>query len=311
MAEGVPQDQNSQQNLELLAAQKVMYSKAKRLVIWQWVLTVPVMVILSLTTLYLNSDASFYEVDASWLLGIVGALVTVFEVFVLGRWTSGLQEEAAKTQEMFDTSVLKLPWNDIVVGTRVEQEVINQHAREYKRQNPSSELIQNWYPEVFRELPEEGARLLCQRINSRWDSELRTRFSRYLLFAAIILFAVLFVTGLSFGFTLRTFATNVVLPFFPFLMFALKQHQGNSDSVKNLKGLKERLEDLWRQVLESRDAGSDLYAISRDVQNCIFSSRKTSPLILDRIYFKNRTQQEQDMNDTALHFVGEYKSRLG
>lgn len=137
MAEGVPQDQNSQQNLELLAAQKVMYSKAKRLVTWQWVLTVPVMVILSLTTLYLNSDASFYEVDASWLLGIVGALVTVFEVFVLGRWTSGLQEEAAKTQEMFDTSVLKLPWNDIVVGTRVEQEVVNQHAREYKRQNPS------------------------------------------------------------------------------------------------------------------------------------------------------------------------------
>lgn len=309
MASGVPYQQNSHEDLRLLAAQKAMYSHAKRLFVWRSMLTVPLIVLLSLAVQFLNSQSSFYKVDLSWLLAFLSVVISLTEVFWLSRRESNLQLRAAKIQEMFDTEVLQLPWNSVCVGTPVAPELISKYATTHKAKKENPALLHDWYPVTLQALPDEVARLLCQRFNLWWDSDLRSRFSYFLLAVGVVLFAVLLIIGLASDLTVRTFVTNVLLPFVPFLYFALGQHHSNQDAVQNLDGLREHIETLWQQVVTSKTLPEGLDGESRRIQDRIFTNRKTSPLILDQLYYQSRGKQEKSMQDIAEGYVQEYRRR--
>lgn len=309
MAKGVPYQQNRRENLHFLAAQKAMYSHAKRIFVWRSVLTVPLIVLLSLVVQFLNSQSSFYKVDLSWLLAFLSIVISLTEFFWLSRCESNLQLRAAKTQEMFDTEVLQLPWNSVCVGTTVAPELIGTYTAPEKAQEENPALLRNWYPVTLQALPNEAARLLCQRFNLWWDSDLRSRFSYLLLAVGVVLFAVLFIIGLASDLTVKTFVTNVLLPFSPFLLFALGQHRRNQDAIQNLDGLREHIETLWHQVVTSETPPEGLDGESRRIQDRIFTNRKTSPLILDQLYYQSRDKQEKSMQDVAESYVQEYRRR--
>ncbi len=87
------------------------------------VLSGPVAICAAITTI-VRPDLKGYV--ALW-----GILAVVFDLFVFTPWVKKLRDSAARVQELFDTRVLGLDWNEISVGKKPEPELIHEEAKKY------------------------------------------------------------------------------------------------------------------------------------------------------------------------------------
>jgi len=119
----IPSIQKSNRQLDRLAAQGSLYSAANRIQAVQIFLTVPVVIVFSLISLFIPG-AKVYS--ACW------ALILLFlDVFLFEARQKALKNEAAKIQEQFDCEVLQLPWRDLRVGSRPDASVVSEFAAKY------------------------------------------------------------------------------------------------------------------------------------------------------------------------------------
>src|ERR1035441_3331045 len=93
--------QNEPRQLQRLAAQRQLYSTAKRIFGIQLVLGGPVAIGWSLLVVVLP--------ELTGLAAVWGALVSFSDVLWLTPWQKRLRERAARIQEAFDCDVLQLP----------------------------------------------------------------------------------------------------------------------------------------------------------------------------------------------------------
>ena len=115
----IVQKQNMDDMLRCLAAQRYLYSSAKILFFWQLIFSTIVVVILSLLNLYKN---------ISWMMAAYGSLIAIIDVTFWSSLIKRKKEKAAKIQELFDTSVLNIKWNNILVGERPTDEEIFRYS---------------------------------------------------------------------------------------------------------------------------------------------------------------------------------------
>src|SRR5690606_16492815 len=93
--------QNDQKQLERLAAQRELYSAAKKWHGWQIILTVLLPVALAIYSL-INSDFSVFA-------AIYGVTIFVIDIWIFDPNIKSKRTKAAKIQELFDCDVLELP----------------------------------------------------------------------------------------------------------------------------------------------------------------------------------------------------------
>jgi len=186
--------QNSEKQLRRLAAQRQLYSTAKRIFGAQLVLGGPIAVICAITALAIQSVEGYV---AAW-----GVLITLLDLLWLEPWQKRLRERAARIQEIFDCDVLQLSWNDIKVGSKPDTELVKEQADKYFQyvQNPLP--LSNWYPTVVGSLPVDMARIVCQRSNCWWDSNQRKHYATLLVATLAVICLSILVVGLIGGLTL-------------------------------------------------------------------------------------------------------------
>jgi hypothetical protein len=126
----IAKSQNEPRQLQRLAAQRQLYSTAKRIFGIQLLLGGPIAIGWSLAVVASPELKGFAAV---W-----GALVSFSDVLWLTPWQKRLRERAARIQEAFDCDVLQLPWNDIKTGKPPDPELIKEQADKY--QNAESGL---------------------------------------------------------------------------------------------------------------------------------------------------------------------------
>src|SRR6266567_2811856 len=165
--------QNEPRQLQRLAAQRHLYSTAKRIFGVQLMLGVPVAIAWALTVVALPELRGFAAV---W-----GAFVSFSDVLWLTPWQKRLRERAARIQESFDCDVLQLPWNDIKTGKPPEPELVKEQADKYAKIQPGLPPLTNWYAPVVSDLPLEVGRVICQRTNCWWDSKQRRRYATWVI----------------------------------------------------------------------------------------------------------------------------------
>lgn len=291
----IPEEQNSERQLERLAAQRQLYSTAKRIQFWQLILSVPCVVILSfLVALF----PDFKTVSAAW-----GAVLTILDVSYLSNQVSALRERAAKIQELFDCDVLQLEWRDLKAGHPPDPETIDEAAAKYKRKDPDYAELRDWYSVEAGQLPIHLARIICQRANCRWDSDLRLRYANYVLASVSALGAAVLGIGLIGGMTLDEFFLAVVLPLMPAWTLAARQRKENKESAVALNRFKEHTEKLWKRAVYGMITPSELAAESRALQDEIFDRRRRSPLIFDKIYNRLHRSHEHQMNKSTTQMI--------
>src|SRR4051794_23247686 len=119
----IPTKQNEPKQIQRLAAQRQLYSRAKSIFAVQMVVSAPVAIAWSLLVL---RNPSLKAAAAFW-----GVAATGLDLFWLNPWHKRLREQAAKVQEEFDCYVLELPWNDIKVGKRPDAEAVKEFFDAY------------------------------------------------------------------------------------------------------------------------------------------------------------------------------------
>lgn len=295
MTNQIPQKQNEPRHLTQLAAQRQLYSDAKRMQIASVVVSIPVVILGSILVAILP-PLSVYT--ALW-----GVIATFLELLVFSQLQKKIQEKAAKIQQMFDCEVLQFQWDSLNCGIHVEPEAIIDASDRYKRLNGSFSSLVDWYPTGIGGLPIEQARIVCQRSNVWWDSQLRRRYSKWIVIILAGLTTIVLLIGLIGGLTLEKFILAVVTPLIPAFVFGLRQYIEHNEAAVKLDRLRESAEMLVREVVSRRYNVQDLERESYSLQTEIFNHRCRSPLILDWLYARLKKQDEQQMNQGAESLV--------
>jgi len=274
--------QNAAWSIQLLAAQRQLYSEAKwwrRLRAW----SVTAMAVIGVA-------ATLLAPDLLKVLGPVGA------VFGVAQWFASIIEKqrtnmAANIQEQFDTSVYPLDWNP-VIGTKADAEEVIAAASRFKGDRAK---LTNWYI-IPNGVPRPLDVLLCQRSNLRWDAALRIAYANTILAGLVVLFLVIVAAAVAQGRSLGEFGLALLPSLGAFLLGleTVHSHLGHGSGQLDLK---RKLEAAWDKARANprNVRGQDLRAI----QDGIYHLRAVAPPVPDGFYWKRREQFEREMRLAA------------
>jgi len=313
MGNGIASRQNQISALNYLSAQRSLYRKAKATHALQLFLSVILICGLSIITLILKATSLLQQsdlpaVDISSFVAVVSVLVTIFEPLLLTRRANSLKQKAASVQELFDTTVLLLPWNPVAVANKPDKEDVLSWGRSLRGEKVELDRLRNWYSPRVDELPIAAARIVCQRSNLWWDAELRRLFVTLLASTTSLLFALILLSAVFEGVTLRNFFLSILFPSLPVISYTVRQWLDNQSTIKELARLKHSLNSLWDDLIHKRLDDEQLAVRSRAVQDQIFLLRKTSPLVFDWVYNLKKTKQEDGMHYAVDAMIEELQS---
>ncbi|MDJ0621293.1 MAG: S-4TM family putative pore-forming effector [Calothrix sp. MO_192.B10] len=293
----IPREQNSQHRLELLAAQRQLYSDVKNLQMISVVIGVPLVITWSILVAVIPKLAVY--------AGLWGIIATFLELLVFSRLQKSTQEKAAKIQQIFDCDVLQFSWASLNCGIRVAPELIVDASNRYKLKHQDYSALQNWYPISVGQLPIHLARIICQRSNIWWDAKLRRRYSKWIVFILIILTILVFLIGLVGGLTLEKFLLAVLAPLTPAFVLGLRQYTEHNEAANRLDRLRENAEIIVQKVISKKITQQEIEMESYSLQTQIYDNRRRSPLIFDWLYSQLRREDEEQMNKGAESLVQE------
>lgn len=277
--------QNSSESIDMLAAQRMMYSYAKRATGVGLSINLILMPTLTVLSIY-NQDFAAYIATFSLLVLIYNALSFIY---VKKRVKS-----AASVQELFDSSVLNIPLNPLIVDDADISEDIEIWSRKYFKHHTDTSL-KDWYAPKLKKYNQLKATLTGQRINSWWDGTLRGTYSFGLvLFLVIIPFFVV-ILGLMQKLTLEAFILSVFVPIVPVIQTFITEYYKNYQASTNVARNLSRAKELLRKANNGTVQDADIRAL----QDSIYNHRISAPLVFDWVYWISRKSNEITMNKTS------------
>lgn len=293
-------EQNKPERLELLRAQRLFYARAK---LYQTLFT---LLALLLPTIGLIFGASFPEIRPFLALGSI--VVLLIEVGIISRGQKEDCKRGARVQEQFDTEVLKLEWNQLVAGKRVDAEDVRSIATGPIPEGERRRLI-DWYEPVISRLSLELGRLICQRTNLAYDMRVRKKYAAILIWMVVFLFVGLALAGLWQGLTWRDLILTMGVPVLPFAAYVLREYRKQHDTIETLATLKSEQEKMWDKALAGASA-ADLTVMSRALQDAIYRHRASNPLVFDWLYNWLRAREEGLTRHAVEKLVAEAELKL-
>lgn len=293
----IVQRQESQENIELLAAQRTLYSRAKNIIGLQMILNFPIAICAAITAI---SNPGLKGYIALW-----GILVVVFDVFVFTPWSKKIRDNAAKIQELFDTKVLGLDWNEVSVGKKPEPELVHEEAKAHGMREEKISSLRKWYPTILDKVPEIFGIIISQRSNIWWDARMRRKYALFIRCTLVSIAVGLIGYGLYQKKDMFEFLAYIIAPLASTYIFGYRQMIEHSDAADRLDKLKEISEKIWSDAL----AGKDVVTIKlkcRALQDQIFDHRKRNPPTFDFLFRWFRDGNEELMNKGAEALVSEF-----
>lgn len=167
--------QNDKNNIKRLAAQRRIYSKAKKInyLIFGLVVLIPIVVSV-LTTI---PSLVFLQNPNVTLLFHAYTVFMVFLQYFLTTHIEKMKKHAAYIQLESDMKVFDLKWNDRLLGPKVDNtELVVKEFDKFPKKDLSD--LNNWYDlsGLEKKKREEVIRI-CQRQNLQWNSTLYKRIN--------------------------------------------------------------------------------------------------------------------------------------
>lgn len=167
--------QNDKNNIKRLAAQRRIYSKAKKInyLIFGLVVLIPIVVSV-LTTI---PSLVFLQNPNVTLLFHAYTVFMVFLQYFLTTHIEKMKKHAAYIQLESDMKVFDLKWNDCLLGPKVDNtELVVKEFDKFPKKDLSD--LNNWYDlsGLEKKKREEVIRI-CQRQNLQWNSTLYKRIN--------------------------------------------------------------------------------------------------------------------------------------
>jgi hypothetical protein len=302
MSNTISQDQNMPRQLERLAAQRYLYSVAKRILIGQFSLDLVSPIVLAVIVALFPGFGMY---------GASIALLIWISDFYLENLQSSKREQAAGIQELFDCELLKLPCPDLIARHIPDTVEIMESAERYERSDPTYKALKDWYSPEVDKLPLYLARLVCQRANCLWDVQLRRKYLQYVMTTFFIISTIVMTIALIKVLTVDDFLLFLVTPLLPAIGWVIREGRGQNETIRRKDELKRYAEELWTDAIQKRVPVAEIERKSRGLQDQIYNNRYNNPLILDAFYKYLRPKSETQMNRSAKEFTAEALRSLG
>lgn len=294
----IPETQLEATQLKRLAAQRQLASHAKRILCIQ-------VVISGVSPLILPPVVANFPGFAVWA-ACFGAIIMILDILWLTPWRNSLKEKSAKIQELFDCAVLKLEWREIAIGSRLETiETVEKYAPKDRSENSDNEEFGAWYRIEIGKVPIHFGRLICQRTNCRWSSELRHRYATGIIAILVTLAIFAVCLGIQQDLGVKECMLGVVIPLMPAFVLGMQQQRAHTNSVALLDNLVAHAEDLWKDALEGAKTVASITGASRELQDAIYNDRRTGPLIPTWLYKHKKKKMDEQMKAIANEMVEE------
>lgn len=290
------QRQELPENIELLAAQRNLYSRVKNIIGLQMILSGPVAVTAAIITIA--------RPDMKGYVALWGILTVVFDLFVFTPWVKKLRDSAARVQELFDTKVLGIEWNDIAVGRKPELELVHEEAQKHGLDEGSKSGLKKWYPVVIDTVPEIFGIIISQRSNAWWDCKMRRKYAYFIRVVLVFIALGLIGFGLYEKKDMFEFLAYIVAPLASTYVFGYRQMMEHTDTADRLDKLKDLAEKIWADAIAGKDVAT-LKIKCRTLQDQIFDHRKRNPPVFDFLFRWFRDDNERLMNKGAETLISE------
>lgn len=278
--------QNEDENLERLAAQRALYSRAKSVRLF--------VVVSALSIAVASALAALFYPKASPGLGLLGLLLALLDSLFLDGLEEDFRQRAAAVQEDFDTRLFGLPWNESL-GQRVEHERVVEEGRDGK----SDPKLRDWHPDVSA-LPVGFAALLCQRSCIAWDGRTRSVYSVAVGVATGVFALLMIGIAVATDMKLAEFLVSLAFPAFPAVQHGVKVVRAQRKAGKVEDAL---LEDVGALVGQGpRDVAP---AALRRIQDRLWLLRREQPPVPDALYRLTRNRREVIMREATARIVAE------
>ena len=298
----ITSEQNTDKQLQRLAAQRQLYATAKNVLAFHVLLSGPLAVASAFLVLLFPVAKGYI---ALWAVAVV-----LCDIFWLTPWQKRLRGSAAGIQELFDCDVMSLPWNDLKAGKRPDPELVKEQAEKYATWAHKMPPLNNWYPAEVGELPLHIGRIVCQRSNCWWDSKQRKRYATSVIAIVSAVFVIVLVLAMSNKLTIEDFIVKVLAPLTPALLLGIRQHSDHIEAAARLDKLKDHAEKLWSEAFSGKRSPTYLTTAARGLQDEIIEGRRRSPLVFDAIFKWLRRDYDAQMNHGAAELVAEAKLKL-
>lgn len=292
--------QNDEQQLRLMRARQWTYKVATRFLTAQIVLTIIIPILGSIFTIFFPGLRPH--------VAALSLAILVLDTVYLDRHYKNLVKRSAKISEQFDCAVLDLPWNNFVVGEKVEPEDVGAAERAWAEKEGDDELL-NWYPPAAGAMPIRLGRILCQRTNLRYDSSLRQTFGCVILALVATVLGGLIVAGLIEDLSLTSWVLTLA-PATPLLSWAGREYYRQRDTIEQLDTLKAKAISFGDEALAGTSNDAECLERSRAFQDAIYLRRATAPLVIPYLYQLKRPALEGEMEDAAGEFLKAYESSI-
>lgn len=307
MPNDIPQRQNEPEFTNLLSAYSRAYDDSAWYGSWQTGLAVG-------AALLIPAVNAFVPAFHPWG-ALIGIAILLADAFFLEKAVKKNQELGAKLQELFDTRLFGLPWNDVRARGRPDPEVIagltaafmEKHAGDQKR----LDRMKDWYPKAAGTVPIEYGRLICQRASMWWDEDLRRRYCTFYILLICLLVGGAFAYGLGLGLSLSQFVLAVAVPVAPAVVKIWRGYMKHEESAAASERTRQTLQSTWTQAMASTLPTEVLNAHARHIQDELLDRRKNSSRVPGWFYLLKRSKLEYQMNHGAEEMVGQALAKLG
>lgn len=278
MSNGIRLRENDDYSIEMLAAQRQIYSDAKKLGCISTLLSVLIPFVMAIILLFIpeNSPAGI----ASYILSIISAIIS----FVVDKIISNKKEMAAYIQQKCDIYIYTMPWNARLFGKNknINSEIVC-FSRKIMSNNEMKNKLYDWYtPAVDEKELNEGI-LACQRENVWWDVGLRRRYKIVSIIVISFLCIAVFLMGIYKNESVVRLLWRLafIMPMVEWLLSTIGQI---NEDIKNLQELDDIINDNESKTIE------DL----QDIQKLIYEHRKNCFAIPNFFYnlFKNNDEDK-------------------
>ncbi len=290
--------QNEADALQLLAAQRQLYSEEKQLLLVQVILALGG----SLVAFGVVCLLPQYTSQAN----AIAFVVAVIDCFLIQYFLGGKKKSAAKIQELFDCNLLQLNWN---AGQKPAPDLFIAAADRHPAGKKAS--LENWYLGGLAEVPFPVARIVCQMTNVSYDTAVRKQYAIFLGFALGILLLASLLLGICCAMPVDKLLSSILLPFLPGISFIALQIKEHVQAIARLKSLREETDRAWSLCKEKPPEDEALRTASRQLQDKILENRSESATVFDVVYKTCRTKQELYGEALANHLIDEYKKVKG
>jgi SMODS-associating 4TM effector domain len=284
--------QNTKENIELIAAQRYLYSKAKKLRTGRILISLFLALIVAPATIILLPE---------FKIGVgVFSSIWVVAMFLINHFEGSTIKYAATIQEQFDTTVFAINWNKFLVGNRISIEIITNATRKYRGDRVK---LQNWYGDLS-EMPHNLGVLVSQRSNLVWDWRLRKYFAWTIIISLLLLIGGDTSIAYNIEISKQDFILGLFLPSISAIIIGIRETKEHFEIASGKEKLEGQLTDLLDLAVSQKQNidNQDL----RQIQDKIFELRKKAALIPDWWYNMLKGEFEKDMQSS----IDVYKEKL-